>query len=100
MVADRTIDEVASELRVSRSTLDGWLGADMRRPIDDRHFQFHAHHGRKRIWTDSAFRQLREAIERESQPGGRARAGELADRSARTRSSRVRDRTSCHSCRM
>src|SRR5262249_60936525 len=76
---DRTIDEVAAELRVSRRTVDGWLATDLLRPVYDRRFQFHVRRGRKRLWTETGFRQLKAAIERESAAGG-----VLAGRSSRT----------------
>ena len=68
--SDRTMDEVAAELRLSRRTLDGWLATDLKRAVDDRRFQFHTSRGRKRIWSETAFQNLRVAIERESAPGG------------------------------
>src|SRR6266545_2421346 len=68
--ADRTIDQVAASLLIGRRTLEGWLAADLLRAVDDRRFQFHVRRGRKRIWSPTAFRLLKEAIERESAPGG------------------------------
>jgi hypothetical protein len=69
-VADRTFEEVALDLRISKRTLDGWLSADLLRPRDDMRFQFHTFRGRKRIWSKDAFELLKSAIERESAPGG------------------------------
>src|SRR5260370_26755295 len=67
---DLTIDEIGPELRLGKRTLEAWLAQDLLRSADDRRFQFHARRGRKRIWSPNALRLLREAIERESQPGG------------------------------
>lgn len=67
---DRTFEEAATDLRVSKRTLDTWLSADLLRPLDMRRFQFHTFRGRKRIWSENAFEQLKLAIERESAPGG------------------------------
>src|SRR5262249_41441550 len=70
VASDLTIDEIALRLRVGKRPIDGWLAADLLRAADDRRFQFHSRRGRKRIWTEAAFQQLRAAIERESEPGG------------------------------
>lgn len=67
---DRTFKEVARDLRVATSTLNGWLGADARRPPQERRLHFHAFRGRRRFWSPHAFEQLKAAIERESAPGG------------------------------
>src|ERR1043166_1578480 len=67
---DRTIDQVAASLLIGRRTLEGWLAADLLRAADDRRFQFHVRRGRKRIWSPTAFRLLKDAIERESAQGG------------------------------
>lgn len=67
---DRTFEEVAQDLRTSKRTLDGWLSADLLRPVELRRFQFHTFRGRKRIWSTAAFEMLKSAIERESAPGG------------------------------
>src|ERR1700675_4123877 len=69
-MSDRTFEEVARDLRTSKRTLDGWLSADLLRPVDSRKFQFHTFRGRKRIWSTAAFEMLKSAIERESAPGG------------------------------
>jgi hypothetical protein len=67
---DLVIAEVVVRLRIGRRTLDGWLSDDLLRAAGERLFQFHTYRGRKRIWTETAFQNLREAIERESQRGG------------------------------
>lgn len=65
-----TVEEVVARLRVGRRTFEGWLATDLNRPIDDRRFQFHVRHGRRRLWTAERFKALEAAIERESEPGG------------------------------
>src|SRR5262249_54765114 len=65
--SDRNFVETSRDLRVSKTTLDNWLTRDLLRAVDDRRFQFHSRRGRKRIWSPTAFEQLRDAIERESQ---------------------------------
>ena len=67
---DLVITEVVERLRLGRRTFDGWLAEDLLRAADERLFQFHTYRGRKRIWTETAFQNLRQAIERESQLGG------------------------------
>src|SRR5437016_10400217 len=67
---DMMIKEVAQRLRVGHRTLEGWLANDLLRAPDDRRFQYHTRRGRKRIWTETQFGQLKAAIERESEPGG------------------------------
>ncbi len=67
---DLVIAEVVERLRVGRRTFDGWLSDDLFRAAGEQLFQFHTYRGRKRIWTETAFQNLRQAIERESQPGG------------------------------
>src|SRR5258708_9800915 len=66
---DLVIAEVVEHLRIGRSTLDQWLANDMLRPVGERRFQFHTFRGAKRVWTDTAFQNLRAAIERESLSG-------------------------------
>lgn len=68
-----TIVEAAGRLGVGRRTLEGWLAADLQRHPDERRFQLHVRHGRKRLWTEARFKALEAAIERESEPGGVAR---------------------------
>ena len=67
---DLVIAEVVERLRIGRSTLDQWLANDMLRPVGERRFQFHTFRGAKRVWTETAFQNLRTAIERESLSGG------------------------------
>ncbi|MDQ2080516.1 hypothetical protein RA307_10015 [Xanthobacteraceae bacterium Astr-EGSB] len=67
---DLLFTEVCRFLRVAERTLDKWLAADARRPVDDRRFHFHAYRGQRRIWSKAAATSLQEAIERESLPGG------------------------------
>ena len=63
-------DEVVAGLRIGKRTLEQWLATDLLRAVDDRRFQFHTQRGRKRIWSETAYRNLEVAIERESAPGG------------------------------
>ncbi len=56
---------VALRLGVALSTLNGWLGADEERPLAERRFHFHSYRGRKRVWSEQAFRLLERAIETE-----------------------------------
>jgi hypothetical protein len=67
---DLVVAEVVGRLRIGRRTFDGWLSDDLSRAAGEQLFQFHTYRGRKRIWTETAFQNLRQAIERESQPGG------------------------------
>lgn len=61
---------VALRLGVALSTLNGWLAVDEERPLAERRFHFHGYRGRKRVWSEQAFRLLERAIETESEPGG------------------------------
>lgn len=70
MDRDREFAETCRDLRISETSLDRWLKADLLRAIDDRRFHFHTRRGRKRIWSPEAFKNLKAAIERESAAGG------------------------------
>ena len=60
--------DVCKNLRISQSTLNHWirLGALSAPPV----FQTHKYRGRRRVWTERAFAELRAEIEKESEPGG------------------------------
>jgi len=73
MGKDRTIHEVAAELRLGERTLERYLASDLTRAADDRRFQFHCRRGRKRIWTPEGYQKLRDAIERASTQVARRR---------------------------